>query len=199
MTQLDIIINDSLTYTDDDQCVSRFLDTFSLIRKAKVKSGINVSNLNAHNNQVRIIPAIRFGCNGTIVRVSFAAEPIETTLMPTSHTELHVWYNFFGLYNQRSKVSLEGATTASNLNVFEKSFSQPLRFEAGDVLGLYLPDDGHTPLKLFFRNGLLARGVPSYSIQQSNLFTFFNTNNPSVETDFDAPLLGMDISKLVMY
>ena len=191
-----------LTHAADGECVSGVLNLLTIITKAKVKSGLvqqNTLQLYSNSNKVRIFPAIRFGCNGRITRALFAAEPNESTL---SHAELQLWSKLQiwflsvpGSYNRRNQASLEGATATSDLNVYEKTFSQPLRFEAGDILGLYLPPEEHSSLQLFLQGGPLATNVPSYSIQQSNSFsdTYFNTNN--AESDYSVPLLSLKISK----
>ena len=164
-----------------------------------MKSGITLNNLIANENQIRIIPALSFTCNGTITRAHFAAESVDSPLVPTSNAELQIWYStptFPWVYNRRGKASLKGAVTTSNINVYEKSFSQPLRFVAGDVLGMYLPAREYSPLKVYFASDIqTSRGVPSYNVRQSNLFTFFNTNYPATEMDHDIPLLDIDIGK----
>ena len=184
---------------DDERCVSGYLSRLQLINKAKVKSGIILNNLRANDNQIRIIPALRFTCNGTIVGAYFAAEPNGTPFAPTSSAELQVWYNtpaFPWFYNKRGKASLQGAVTTSDLNVYRKSFSQPLTFVAGDILGMYLPASGFSQLNMYFLSGALTSGdLPSYNIRQSNIFKFFNTNNPSTEMDLDVPLLDLEIGK----
>lgn len=164
-----------------------------------MKAGTAFNNLSSNENQIRIIPAVSFGCNGTITKAVFAAEASATPYRPISNAELQLWYagtaSLPWFYSRRSKASLEDAAMTSTLNVYEKLFSEPLRFMAGDVLGLYLPADGYSPLNLFFLTGYVVSSMPSYSFQQSNLLTFFNSNNPLVERDFDVPLLSIEIGK----
>ena len=168
-----------------------------IIKKASVKSGILLNNLSTNENQVRIIPAVSFACNGTITKALFAAVTEEETSASTTHPELQLWQTFSSLpwfYNRRSRASLEGAMATDELNVYEKSFPQPMRFETGDVLGLYLPQEEFSPLKLYFLvSGIHAASVPSYSIERGNLFTSFNANSPSAERDHDIPLLNIEI------
>ena len=186
------------TLTVDTQCVSGFLDLLTIIKKANVKSGVVLNNLSTNENQVRIIPAIRFGCNGAITRALFAAETIEVTSAQARHAELQLWYNSSSsrVYNRRRRASLSGSTATGDLNVYEKSFTHHLRFETGDILGLYLPEGDHSQLKIVFLSGIhLATRVPSYSIKQWNSLAFFNANSPSVERDYDIPLLNIEIGK----
>ena len=182
------------------RCISGFLDDQEIVKKANVKAGAVLNNLSSNENQVRIIPSVRFGCNGTITKVVFAAEAVQTTNSPISHPELQLWYtrlhyNYFWFYNRRGRASLEEALSTSAMNVYEKTLRPPLRFEAGDILGLYLPEEGYSPLKVFFQSTFLAHPVPSYSIQQNNMYTFFNANHSSINIDYDAPLLNIEFGE----
>lgn len=166
-----------------------------------MKSGIVLNNLSAYESQVRIIPAIRFGCNGTITRALFTAETRAVTSAQTRHAELQIWYNISSsqVYNRKRRTSLSGSTATGDLNVYEKSFTHHLRFETGDVLGLYLPEGDHSLLKIVFLSGIRsAMRVPSYSIKQHNSLAFFNANSPSVERDYDIPLLNIEIGKFTL-
>ena len=170
-----------------------------MIKKSRVKSGLDQPNtweLSTDSNRIRIFPAIRFGCNGRITRATFAAEPKESISSSASHAELQVWselqiwfVSVARYYHRRNRASLEGARATSDLNVYEKSFSQPLRFQTGDILGLYLPPEDYSSLQLYLQ-GSYKR---SYSIQQSNSINTFNTNN--AESDKSVPLLSLEIGK----
>ena len=156
--------------------------------------------MSSDSSQIRIFPAIRFGCNGRITRATFAAEPKESISSLASHAELQVWselqiwfVSIAGSYHRRNRASLEGARETADLNVYEKSFSHPLRFQTGDILGLYLPPEDYSSLQLYLQGGLFANNKPSYSIQQSNSINSFHTNN--AKSDNIVPLLSLEIGK----
>ena len=152
----------------------------------------NTSQLSSDSDRVRIFPEIRFGCNGRITQATFAAGLL------ASHTqvwpEIQIWsVSSAGYYNRRNQATLEGARATSDLNVYEKSLSQPLSFQTGDILGVYFPPEGSSSLQLYLQGGLFALNKPSYSIQQSSWLNLFNTN--IAESDNSVPLLSLEISK----
>lgn len=174
-----------------------------MIKKSRVISGLdqpNTSQLNSDCDRVRIFPSIKFGCNGIITHVTFAADSKEPISSLTGHAELQLWselqvwfVSITGTYTRRNRASLEDATPTSDLNVYEKSFSQPLRFQTGDILGFYSPPEGSSPLELYHQGGAFAFNKPSYSLQQSNSLNLFNTNN--AESDNSVPLMSLEIGK----
>ena len=92
------------------------------------------------NNHIRqaIFPDIKFTCPGNLTKWYLAAVPV---LGGTRYPEVHVWRRGasareFVRY-KRNKLSDDSPNPVGR--VYEATRNPPLRFEAGDILGVYNP------------------------------------------------------------
>lgn len=183
------ILLDCQFFTDQD-CVSGSLGMPALATKGRL---LHTPPLLArpaveHYGEQRIYPNIKFGCNGRIVGISFAALLVDS---PTKNKkpEVQVWRKTdLSLYANVLTVSLAPADRTSSLNVYQLHLDEPVTFMRGDVIGLYLPGRGSSRFAIqFWPGGTIANFSLNFS--QSTSGNVIDLSNTELMQDHDIPMV----------
>ena len=140
----------------------------------------------------QITPSMKFTCDGVITKWIIGAEwsgESEDTLYP----ELQLWRKNHDTY-QKINGTLIAIETESDDNMYEYDNFPPIPFQAGDILGVYIPppygwsklrlrsEVGHGPINYF-----IGRGENVYE-------TIDFQNTPQISSDVYHPLVTVEIS-----
>ena len=95
-----------------------------------------------------------------------------------------------------------GIERPSGRYVFNGTVDPPLRFQDGDILGIFQPHRGRSRVRL---NNLPGDTYPFsyYMLTDSDVFepplSTFTTNDTAVTTEHSQPILAIEISKFILY
>ena len=133
---------------DNEVCISKFISGNELILVAELISSDDPQpSANQH-----IIPDIMLTTTGVLTRVTLAAR-YNSEGSPTSNMELQVWRpsSDGAQVTLVASTAIEQPTPTADLNVYEYSVVLALPVSAGDVLGIYTPQDSQFSV-LFVNN-----------------------------------------------
>ena len=175
----------------DQGCVSGSLSEAALVTKGKLLHDppLLVSSSVEHNAQQRVYPGISFNCSGKITGIVFAA--LEGSLAALEYPEVQLWRKGSSLYTKVANISLAGSTRADSLNLYHVTLNDPVLFERGDGLGLYVPPRERSRLVIQFQEAAEAGVlVMSYSSSEfSSGDSIFNISDSGVLQDEDIPMM----------
>ena len=114
----------------------------------------NINDVGVKANQ-RLFPEITFTCNGFIAEWIVGAK-LQTNISSGQLPELQIWRSMDGANYQ--KVGFNLLTSNSHrvnylLNVYEYAPNPPLKFQKGDILGVYQPVDSKIELSYQINDG----------------------------------------------
>ena len=133
---------------DSEECISKFISGNELFLVAELISSVDPQP----SAKQHIIPDIMLTTTGVLTRVTIAAN-YTSEGNPMSNMELQVWR----LSSDGTQVTLvastaiEQPTPTADLNIYEYSVVPALPVSAGDVLGIYTPQDSQFSV-LFVNN-----------------------------------------------
>ena len=108
----------------------------------------------------RVFPDIHFTCNSTITRWIIGGKMGNSNV---SFVELQLWQRTDGnTYMKRSFSTIYDFNTTENNNLYHYFPNPPLEVHEGDVLGVFLPSDGESPLVMYYQ---LNSGPLNYGIR----------------------------------
>ena len=111
-------------------------------------------NVRTHQRQQRIIPGIKFTCNGTLTKWIIGAQ--RTVTQAANHLQLQIWRQRQGssdTYDRTTFSDITALNTTDDLNVYEYIPNPPLEFQANDILGLYYPHRNNTQVIVYYQMG----------------------------------------------
>ena len=167
------------------------LDIASLIAKGKLLSSPPMlTNLAVeHSDEQRFYPNIAFTCKGSITSVSFAALKNPGGEM---HPEVQLWReNGQSLHDYLNAISLAAATRTSTPNLYQLELKEPLTFQRGDALGLYLPRNVSSRFAVQFQS------IPEGQI--SGLALIYTSGRQPDSIDLSHRMLGRDYNIPMMH
>ena len=135
-----------------------------------------------------ITPDMRFTCNGMITKWIIAA----TVSRDEPRTaELQLWRNTTnGVYEKINGTQINITTTKSSRGVFEFDNFSPIPFQAGDILGLYLPRTN----SIRFYSEDTNSTINYFIIEHAESYDTIDTT--SVRSSFYHPMVSIEISEL---
>ena len=163
----------------------------------RIAAGVYATNdtysIRTHERQQRIIPGIKFTCNGTLTKWIIGAQRTVTEATNPRHPQLQIWRLRQGSTNTYDRTTFSDITelnTTDDLNVYEYIPNPPLEFQANDFLGLYQPRISNTQVEVYYQ----ISGAP-------HNFARFNQDSP-VTRDFitgrgvdnDLPLVTVEVN-----
>ena len=96
----------------------------------------------------QITPDIKFTCDGMITKWIIGANVVSSSFYP----ELQVWRNIGNdMYQKRNGTVITIPSVSSN-RIYEYDKFSPIPFQAGDILGVFLPRTQHTSVSLLSEN-----------------------------------------------
>ena len=145
-----------------------------------------------HERQ-QITPSMTFTCDGVITKWITGAEwsgESDDTLYP----ELQLWRKNGHDTYQKISGTLIAIETESDNNMYEYDNFPPIPFQAGDILGVYIPPPyGLSKLRL---RSEVGHGPTNYIIEHdsSPYDTIDLQNTPRISSDVYHPLVTVEIS-----
>ena len=122
------------------------------------------------DQRLQITPDIKFTCDGMITKWIVGADwDSSDSLYP----ELQVWRNIGNdVYQKRNGTFITIPSVSSN-RIYEYDNFSPIPFQAGDILGVFLPRNGNARLRLLSET---TNSPTNY---------YLNTGNSASESPFD--------------
>ena len=134
--------------------------------------------------QQHLFPDITFTCNGSITKWIVGAATGAGVSLP----ELQIWRNVGETsYTKASFSILSSSTTPDNNNTVEYIPNPPLKFQKGDIVGVYQPKNADSALIVYNQE---FDGPINYREGKSALFNV-TLGSPDV---YDYPLVTVEIS-----
>lgn len=154
-----------------------------------------VGRFTGYNPRQQITPNITFTCDGWITKwIIGALWGKNNTLFP----ELQIWRNDGNNTYRKINGTFISVETRNASLIYEYSDFSPIPFQAGDILGAFVPKGSFSKLKLRSEGG---RGHVNY---------FKTTSNDATESPYDSidlsgplstttyhPLVSVEISKSI--
>ena len=153
------------------------------------------NNLRTRNQAQRIIPSLRFDCDGAITKWIVRASSWRSNR--NAFPDLQLWRNSSrnGVYTKVGNTTLIAAESNAS-QMYEIAVEPSLPFRTGDILGIFQPSRSRlrvlygtgsgTPVNFFVR--------PARSETEPLLETF-STSSSGVEQESALPLVTMEICK----
>ena len=121
-----------------------------------------INNVKGRDSTQRIFPAMHFTCTGLLTKWIIGGEPGQFN---NPFPELQLWRASGESSYSKIGVSLIASLPNATMyaNVYEYILDPPLEFQAGDIFGLYKPNESESVLNIFLQenNGPFAYGVAS--------------------------------------
>ena len=136
--------------TDAPDCLSGFV---SLERIRLLLNVDMVSSTTIRDRRQQISPGMNFTCNGTITKWIIGADSLFDTNRHL-YPELQVWRNIVNdTYRKISGTYIFFPFAALGNRIYEYSGFTPIQVQAGDILGIFMPDDGNSRIFLLSEGG----------------------------------------------
>ena len=161
-----------------------------LLRLDSVGGGLNVEK------RQQITPDIRFTCDGMITKWIVGAN---WNNGGDSYPELQIWRSSGNDMYQKINGTFIEVDTESEDRVYEYDDFAPIPFQAGDILGVFLPKNGDSKLRLRAEKG---HGHTNYYIPTADSDTVspydsidLQQDTPQVLSSVYHPLVTVEIGK----
>ena len=146
----------------------------------------------------RIIPSLRFDCDGAITKWIVGAS-WNNAASATSFPDLQIWRNSStnGVYTKVGNTTLI-ATSSNSSRLYAFPVEPSLQFRRGDILGIFQPIGPQSRLSILYRTG---RGNPlNFVFRPPENVTeppleIFTTSSSSIIRQTVLPLVTMEICK----
>ena len=141
-----------------------------------------VGRLTGYNQRQQITPSITFICDGWITKWIIGAlwdGGNDNTLFP----ELQIWRNDGNDTYRKINGTFISVETSNPSLIYEYSDFSPIPFQAGDILGAFVPRGDLSKLRLRSEGGL------------GHLNYYIPTSNSATESPYDSIDLSETISK----
>ena len=156
----------------------------------------SVGNVTGTGKRQQITPDIRFTCDGMITKWIVGAGWIT---LESLYPELQIWRSSGNDMYQKINGTLIDVETESENRVYEYDNFPPIPFQAGDILGVFIPPDVESKLRLSAESG---HGHTNYYIPTANFGTVsqydsidLQQDTPQVSSSVYHPLVTVEISK----
>ena len=122
---------------------------FMSVERMRILLGLDtVNNYNFLAQRQQIAPDIRFTCDGMITKWIIGANMAGSSFNP----ELQVWRNIGNDVYQKINGTFIDVTTSRPNGIYEYSNFSPIPFQAGDILGVFIPGQISSNLVLLSEN-----------------------------------------------
>ena len=155
------------------------------------------NNLRTRNQAQRIIPSLRFDCDGAITKWIVRASSWRSNR--NAFPDLQLWRNSSrnGVYTKVGNTTLIIAESNAS-QLYEIAVEPSLPFQRGDILGIFQPSGSRSRLRILYRTG---SGNPrNYVVRLAGSVTeppleTFTTSSSGVRQESALPLVTMEICK----
>ena len=158
-----------------------------------------LTNTQRRDQAQRIIPSLRFDCDGAITKWIVGAS-WRNNRNAQSFPDLQIWRNSSenGVYTKVGNTTLI-ATSSNSSQLYEFPVEPSLPFQRGDILGIFQPSRSRSRLRILYRTGSgnplnFVFRIPE-NVTEPPLETF-TTSSRGVTRQTVLPLVTMEICKL---
>ena len=145
----------------------------------------SAGNVTYMSRRQQITPDIKFTCDGMITKWIIGADwDISESLYP----EVQIWRSSGNDMYQKINGTLIDVETGSEKRVYEYDNFPPIPFQAGDILGVFIPPDAGSKLKLRADSGY---GHTNYYIPTADSDTV--SPYDSIDLQQDAPQVSSSV------
>ena len=165
-------------------------------------------NVRSHEREQRIIPGIKFTCNGTLTKWIIGAQRTLTQATNPQNLQLQIWrrQGSSNTYDRTTFSDITALNATDDLNVYEYIPNPPLEFQPNDILGLYQPHRNNTQVVVHYQ----SRGGPRNFVhfhQDSPVTSQFTTEEGvyyglplvTVEVNGKLNLLPQEITSVMIH
>ena len=150
------------------------------------------SGISPEYEQQRVIPDIAFTCNGAITKWIVGAV-WKTAGQRSNFPHLQIWRNISDTsYTLVNSIIFTAAGESSN-KIYEFTPDPPLGFQAGDVLGIFQPQQQTSRLRIYHEQDT---GSINYFVN-TGMAPSTNFSIATADSEMTRPLVTVEISKLV--
>ena len=137
-----------------------------------------------------LYPQIAFSCNGTVTKWIYGAN-YRSNNQYTATPQLQIWRETSNSYTLIENSTVD-ATARNASNLYEFIPQTPLKFQEGDIFGVYIPENSISKLRLFEQ-----RLSGPNNFRQTNVSAPLSTLDLplGLDSDNDFPLVTVEISK----
>ena len=180
------------------------------VERIRVLLGLaSVEGVNSRDRRQQITPDMKFTCDGIIIKWIIGAEwsqESDDTLYP----ELQLWREIGNDTYQKINGTLITIETQSDDGVYEYDNFPPIPFQAGDILGVFLPREtpmGHKQRSKLRLRHEWSRGLTNYYLNTDRAAVIMSSidlqqETPSIRSGVYHPLVTVEISectKIIIY
>lgn len=165
---------------------------FMSVERMKILLGLDRVNgrINLDQRQ-QITPEMKFTCDGIITKWIIGADWFS---LDDLYPELQLWRSSGNDVYQKMSGTVIDIDRQTNDQVYNYSDFQPIPFQAGDILGIFMPED-----QLIRPIAEEGRGPINYyiSVEDTSVspFTTFDTRQRSVQSSTYHPLVSVEFGE----
>ena len=129
-------------------CTSSFMDMDVIVKRAERINNNNVESMDL-DKELRVVPDWNFNCSGTITSLLLG---VDIRTGETKYPEVQTWRrngSQFTRIDSRMIILSPGNFSASG--VFQYHLTTPLPVVAGDMIGVYQPDDRSSVVRIYYK------------------------------------------------
>ena len=156
----------------------------------------SVGSVTDMSRRQQISPDIRFTCDGMITKWIIG---VNWNISGSLYPELQIWRSSGNNKYQKINGTLIDIETENKEQVYEYDNFPPIPFQAGDILGVFIPPDVESKLRLSAESG---HGHTNYYIPTADSDTVspydsidLQQDTPQVSSSVYHPLVTVEISK----
>ena len=161
-------------------CTSGFMDMDVLMKRAKRITNNNVESRDL-DRELRVVPDWNFNCSGNITSLLLG---VDIRTGETEYPEVQTWRrngNQFTRVDSRTIVLSPGNFSASG--VFQYHLTTPLPVVAGDMIGVYQPNDGSSVVRIYYKTND-PDAPESYRVRKMESSTTFHDSTPDTLQEY---------------
>ena len=171
---------------------------FMSVERMRILRGLEtVGSATNPAQRQQITPDIKFTCDGMITKWIVGADWGSSA---SFYPELQVWKNIGNdVYRKRNGTFITTPTESSN-RIYEYDNFSPIPFQAGDILGVFLPRDRDARLRLLSENTNSTTNyylITANSDSESSFDTIDIQSTESLRSQAYHPLVSVEIGKVV--
>ena len=137
-----------------------------------------------------LFPDIKFTCNGFITKWIIGAQ-IRTTGITTELPEMQIWRRLGeGIYTKVGSSLLTNGI-ARNSNVIEYTPVSPVKFQVGEILGVFQPLADHSNILMYYQHGT----GPENHVYEGNTALSSVSLKQESQLVYDYPLVTAEVTQ----
>ena len=169
-----------------------------VLQRRAVKIPNATNSVNTLSNEFRLIPDMSFTCNGVLTSLLLGVDVRTVTSRRSRYPEVQIWRKTRNVYLRQGKEEIQmAAGDFSPDGVLVYNLTSPIRFQSGDVLGVYQPRRSESVVRLYYNvidtNKSNDSAPFTYRIRGENPSSQFAINKLTTVTGeniFLSPIIG---------